>query len=586
MRETDAEFAAAISRRHFNMRRVSQAVRCPPYCASREMLSSDRGKINARRTPYDADAPIQDAVSSLHIKNQEIEWPNSGVTEQVGIPRDAKILAKGVSVSLTGSMAARALNMVSQVLIARFLGAANFGLYAIGWTLVRLLEQVNTLGLEAGVVYFGANYQRSNPPKFKGVLTQSIALSFFTGLTIGTLLYLAAPALAVHVFRKPEASAVIRAFAPVFPLYGVFFVGGGLTNLSQRMQYYAYSTMGSAVSALALLCIFFMLGWGLTGAVVATVGGIAVGALMSVYFIRGLFPAVFARQVRSEWVGSELLAFSIPVALAGLAISMLAFMDRLFVASYCTSAETGIYQAASQLSILFGIIFGAFNSIFTPMVADLHARGENQRLGELYRLCAKWRVYVCAPVFVIILFAHLDLVEALYGRVYAQAGMPLVILAAGQLFAVVAGTSQTVLTMTGRQKTVVVIVLATVLLDLALNFVLVPRFGLVGAASAAAISAVVLTLSTVTAVKIYASISLFDLRYAKSMAAALVAYGILYVLRPLEIGPPAFRLLIVAAIGLTAFSGCLIALGLDTEDWEVFEMIRSRFWPRQPLGAP
>lgn len=567
------------------MREGSRAARRRPYCSSHRMQSTERENIDSRRAAYDADAPIQEAGSSLHIENQEIEWPNDGVTEQVRVPGDAEILAKGVSVSLTGSMAARALNMAAQVLIARFLGAANFGLYAIGWTLVRLLEQVNTLGLESGVVYFGANYQRCNPAKFKGVLTQSIALSFLTGLTIGTLLYLTAPALAVHVFRKPEASSVIRAFAPAFPLYGVFFVGGGMTNLSQRMQYYAYSTIGSAVSALVLLCIFFMLGWGLTGAVVATVGGITVGALMSVYFIRGLFPAVFAKQVRSEWVASELLAFSIPVALAGLAISMLAFMDRLFVASFCTSAETGIYQAASQLSILFGIIFGAFNSIFTPMVADLHARGENQRLGELYRLCAKWRVYVCAPVFVIILFAHVELVEALYGRAYAQAGLPLVILSAGQLFAVVAGTSQTVLTMTGRQKTVVVIVLATVLLDLALNFVLVPRFSLVGAASAAAVSAVVLTLSTVTAVRMYSSISLFDMRYTKSMGATLVAYGMLYVLRPLEIGPPAVRLFIVAAISLAAFTGCLIALGLDAEDWEVFEMIRARFRRREPLGS-
>ncbi len=99
--------------------------------------------------------------------------------------------------------------------------------------------------------------------------------------------------------------------------------------------------------------------------------------------------------------------------------------------------------------------------------------------------------------------------------------MPLVILSAGQLFAVIAGTSQTMLTMTGRQKTVVVIFFATLLLDLALNFVLVPRFGLVGAACAAAVSAVVLNVSTATAVRKHASISLFDMRYAKSLGAVV-----------------------------------------------------------------
>ena len=541
--------------------------------------------IISHRTAGNAGAPIRDAGSSLHIENQEIESRNCGVAEQVRMPGDAEILAKGVGVSLTGGMAARALNMVAQVLMARFLGAADFGLYAIGWTLIRLLEHVNTLGLQAGVIYLGADYQRSSPSKFKGVLTQSIVLSFLTGCTVGTVLYLAAPALAEHVFRKPDASPVIRAFAPAFPLYAVFFVGGGVTNLSQRMQYYAYASIGSAAFALVLLCILFMLGWGLTGAVVAAVGGIAVGALMSIYFVRGLFPAVFAKEIRSEWLVSKLLAFSIPVALGGLAGSLLAFMDRLFVASFCTSAETGIYQAASQVSILFAIFFGAFDSIFSPMVADLHARRENQRLAELYHVCAKWRVYACAPFFLIVLFAPVELVEALYGSAYVKAAMPLVILSAGQLFAVIAGTSQMMLIMTGRQKTLVMILLATLPLDLALNFVLVPRFGLVGAASAAAVSAVILSVSAATAVRKQASISLFDMRYAKSFCAASVACGVLYLLRPLETGTPAVRLFIVTVISFAAFTGCMIVLGLDAEDWEVLDMIRARFWRLQPLGS-
>jgi hypothetical protein len=111
----------------------------------------------SHRTADDADAPIRDAGRSLHIEDQKIEWLNGGVAGQVRMPGDAEILAKGVSGSLTGCMAARSLNMVAQVLMARFLGAADFGLYAIGWTLVRLLEQVDTLGLDAGVIYFGAD---------------------------------------------------------------------------------------------------------------------------------------------------------------------------------------------------------------------------------------------------------------------------------------------------------------------------------------------------------------------------------------------------------------------------------------------
>lgn len=548
------------------------------------MRLSKAQNIVSRRTA-ETDAFVRDTRSSHHIEDQVIGRLNNGVAEQAKVRGDAEILAKGVTVSLTGSMAARALQIVAQVLMARVLGAANFGLYAIGWTLVRLLENVTTLGLQWGVIYFGAGYQQSSPSKFKGVLTQSIAFSFLTGLTIGAILYLAAPTLAEHVFRKPNASRVIRAFAPAFPLNAVFLVGAGMTNLSQRMQYYAYSDIASAGFALASLCIFFMLGWGLKGAVVATVGGIAVGTLMSLSFSRGLFPAVFAKGNRSEWLVSELFAYSIPLAVAGLAASLLGTMDRLFVASFCTSAETGIYQAASQLSILFALLFGAFNSIFAPMVADLHARGESQRLAELYRICAKWRAYVCAPVLLIVLFASVELVESLYGSAYVKAARPLLILSVGQLFAVIAGTSQIMLSMTGRQKTVVLIILVALLAEFALNIVLVPRFGLVGAATAAAVSAAVLNVSAAAAVRKNASISLVDMSYAKILGAAAVTCAVLFLLRPPKIGTPELRLFIVAVITLGTFTVSLIALGLDAEDWQVFDMLRARFRLPQPFGT-
>jgi O-antigen/teichoic acid export membrane protein len=535
-------------------------------------------------TAADSDAAERRMEGDLNIIDRDAERLLGGVADEFGTRGDAAILAKGASVTLTGVMAARALAMVTQILMARFLGAAGFGLYAIGWTLIRVLEAVNTLGLGTGVIYFGAEYQRNNPSRFKGVLRQSITFASLTGFSVGAGLYLLAPSLAEYVFRKPDAIPVIRAFAPAFPLYAIAFVGDGMTRLSQRMQYSAYSNIGSMASALMLFCVLFMLGWGVRGAVAATVGGIAVAALMSTYFARGLFPSLFAKEIRSEWIGRELFAFCIPVALAGLAASLLAFVDRLFVASFCSSAETGIYQAASQVSILFAIILGAFDSIFAPMVADLHARGENRRLAELYCLCVKWKLYACAPFFLIILFAPAELVGFLYGKAYAQGALPLVILSAGQIFTVIAGNSYTTLTLTGRQGTVVTITLVTLVFDLALNLLLVPRFGLVGAASSAAASALVLNLTTAKAVVRNARIPFFDVRYARSLGAVSFACLPLYTLRFLEITTPECKLFIVAAVSVAAFTGCLIALGLDAEDREVLDMIRARLRRLQPLG--
>jgi O-antigen/teichoic acid export membrane protein len=312
-------------------------------------------------------------------------------------------------------------------------------------------------------------------------------------------------------------------------------------------------------------------------AVFSTVAGIAMGALMSVCYIRLLFPTTFAKEIRPEWVGGELLAYSAPLALSALAGSMLALVDRLFIASFCTSADVGVYQVASQLSLFFVIAIGALDSIFTPMAADLHARGEKKRLGELYHVCTKWGLYIGAPAFLIVLFARAELVACAYGSSYVQAATPLVILSLGKLFLMTTAISGSMLLMTGRQKIVVALPLAVLPIDLFLNFILTRDFGLVGAAAASAISAFILNAAAIIAVWKQIGIWPFGARYLKATLAASVALGFLYILRPIPIGGPALRLLITTVTSLAAFTGALVVLGLDAEDWEILGLLQARF---------
>ena len=520
---------------------------------------------------------------AMNEASQQPKQNAIGADEGAG---DTRTLVTGASVGLTGAMAARALNMVSQVLMARFLGATSFGLYAIGWTMVRVLGSLGSLGLEAGVIYFGANYQRQ-PSKFKGAVIQSLAMPFASGAVLGAAIWFLAPPLAHHVFHKPDASTVLRLFGVALPFYTVCFVAGGVTKLSQRMQYYVYSSLAQASAALLLFCILFFLGWGLASAIFATISGFVVGALVSVCYVRRLFPVVFANDVHPRWIGSELFTYSGSVMLAGIGYNGLMFLDRFFVAAFRSSAETGIYQTASQLSIMFGILLGAFHGVFRPMVADIYARGEEKRLAELYQVCTKWTLYACLPLFLVILCAPGQLIEFVYGSAYVPAATSLVVLSASQLIMVMTAGSHTMLVMTGRQRTFVVAALACLLGDLLLSLILVPDFGLSGAAVAAAISNVALNSITVVAVRKYMGVWPVDGRLIKGCVATAVTLGVLFITRRLEIDTPAIGLLVVAFVSVAVFAGCLGAIGLDAEDWEVLWLLRNRlpllrFWAATP----
>jgi O-antigen/teichoic acid export membrane protein len=491
---------------------------------------------------------------------------------------DLDTLATGAGIGLTGAIAARALNMISQVLMARLLGAAAFGLYAIGWTLVRILGSVGTLGHEAGIIYFGANYRRE-PSRFKGAVMQSLAVPFISGTLLAIGMWFAAPVFADYVFHKPDSSSVIRLFGLALPLYTVCFVAGGITKLSQRMEYFVYSGLVQVTAALFLFCTLFFLGYGLSGAIVATASGFGVGAIVSVHYVRRLFPTAIASTVHSEWPGTELFTYSVLMMLAGIALNTQMFVDRLFVASFWSATDTGVYQAASQLSIMFGILLGAFHGIFRPMVADIYAHGDQERLAELYRVCSKWTLYASVPIFLVILCASDYLIELVYGKAYAGAATPLMILAAGQLFVIASAGSHTMLVMTGRQKIFIAISFASLLLDVLLAFALVPTYGLEGAAVATAVSNVILNSATMAAVRGYFGVWPVDGRLIKGCIAAAVTLVALFFLRQCEIGAPMLRILIVSGVSVAVFAGSLGLIGLDKEDAQVLGLLRNRLLP-------
>ena len=69
---------------------------------------------------------------------------------------DVSTLAGGASISLGGKIIGRTLAFLGDIAAARILGPDSFGLYAIGWTVLRTLSLISPLGLDQGIIYISA----------------------------------------------------------------------------------------------------------------------------------------------------------------------------------------------------------------------------------------------------------------------------------------------------------------------------------------------------------------------------------------------------------------------------------------------
>ncbi|MEZ4515847.1 MAG: oligosaccharide flippase family protein [Chloroflexota bacterium] len=195
-------------------------------------------------------------------------FPDDSITEDdTAIDR----LATGAGISLVGVGIGRGLDFAKQIAMARLLGPEAFGLYAIGWNFLRIVGILLPLGLHNGVVHFATAQWQKNDGAFKSILVRSVSISFIVSWVITGVLYILSPWITTALFKEPEFLPLFRLFLFMLPFMAALQVAAQASRISQRMQYaIASEEITQASVNLVLFFIFYLIGWQLFGAILAT----------------------------------------------------------------------------------------------------------------------------------------------------------------------------------------------------------------------------------------------------------------------------------------------------------------------------
>jgi O-antigen/teichoic acid export membrane protein len=489
-------------------------------------------------------------------------------------------LAAGAAVSILGVGVGRGLDFAKLVIMARLLGPEMFGLYALGWNFLRIIGILAPLGLHNGVVNFATRYWRVDSSAFKSIITRSVGISFAVGWIVTMILFVLAPWITAALFKEPEFLSLFRIFLLMLPFMGALRVAANASRISQRMQYaVASEEIAQASLNLVLFIAFYILGWQLFGAIVATVLSFVGAFIISIYYLARLFPNDRRAPSRKAIADRTLLVFSIPTALAGVFSVLISRVDRIFLGYFWPSSEVGVYQAAAQLSVIMALVLNAFNMILTPMIADQYNKRNMKHLEELFRINTKWGIYCVIPVVLLIVFTAEDLMSVLFGQEYIGGATALSILTLGQFVNIATGATGLMLIMTGNQTVwfrLSVIILA---INLVLNLTLIPGWGMNGAALATAITVGGLFIIGLIIVRQILHIWPYDRRYYKGLVAGLIPTVFLFGIRAFNLDPLPNLLLSGLVSGFT-FIAVLVRLGLEPEDREFIGIISKRFSSR------
>lgn len=406
------------------------------------------------------------------------------------------VLLRGATIFLAIQVVGTGLNFLLHVMLARDLGAEQYGHYAYVLSWVVTLVVLPKLGLDVAVMAFLPVYvDRKEWGLLRGLLHTSSIATVAASFAVSAIAIAAISQLGV--FEDSSLRATFWAGMAIIPIQTLSFVWASALRGMKRV--------GSSQVPLGvlypLILVIGVLIWHrlvTTPLYSATAMWMTFASSGVVLVILGmnLWSAlpVGARVAAPERALPEWRGAAVPLLVMSLLQILAARGGILIMGAFLGTTEAGIYFSADRLATLMALGAVAINSWAAPLIAELYGAGRSKELQRLVHVGTRGLVAYSVPLAVLLIaFGHRAL--GLFGPEFPRAYPALVILVVGQLAAAFVGPAGFLPTMTGHQQAASWVAAAMTVLNLGLSLVMIPTLGITGAAVASAVSLVVRSLA-------------------------------------------------------------------------------------------
>lgn len=479
---------------------------------------------------------------------------------------ESSTLARGTIVNLLGKFIGRGFHLVTQVILARFLGPFAFGLYAIGWNFLRIFGMASTLGLDNGVIHIGLkNRQKLGLSK---VVYASVIMATFSGFVIGFILFFSSSNIA-RLFDKPDLGIVIRIFSIGLPLLAGVKVASAATRATKKMKYANFiEEFVQPLTNLILFLILFSLSRKTVGAAVAGVLSFAASYFLALYYLTRVFPDKVKIQSFFSIV-SPLVIYSIPTSVTTMIGIFILLADRVLVGYFLIEEQAGIYQAVSLISVIFVSILSALKMIIAPMVAENYGSLNLKSLEYLYKTSTRWLLIISLPVFLVLLIAPKIVISILFGTEYITGYFVLKTLCVAQLIKNFGGVADQLLIMSGNQISWLKTMFWLFFAYLVTSLVLIPMKGIQGAAYSITIIFTLMSTIGVLQVKKTLGIWPFCFESIKIFLAAVFTGIILVLIERIHWASLYLEISVLSLSSVAIFLAIIYLMGLSNTDQQL-----------------
>lgn len=390
-----------------------------------------------------------------------------------------KRLAKDASLYSLSSLISRGLSLITVPLFTRVLSPADYGALDLLSILMVLAPMILGLAMDQAVARF---YLDAKDELEKKRIASTVLI--YNVLIIALLIPLAWPATAwiadVWLDGQIERGTAVMVFIYIW-IHSIFITGNNQLRYQFKSKQYAMCHIGNVLLSTALSVLFvFFLGWGVFGVIFGQSIGQLIFGLLSVYLGRESYSLLFHLPSLGK-----MLSYSLPLVPSTLSFYGMQVLDRIFLNELRELQDVGLYSMGSRLASLVNLFLMGFHGAWSPMVMKtFREEGAKEKFRTVfnYYLFTTLMILAGLSLFSEEVLIVLTTTEFIGGYVV----VPLLVLSA--VLASIAAYFTFGIQIEKKSNYRLAINVMALIINCTLNLVLIPRFGIIGAALATCLS--------------------------------------------------------------------------------------------------
>lgn len=499
------------------------------------------------------------------------------------IEKGLNLIAKSSIFVFFGILLSKLFMYLYRIIIARYYGPEIYGLFSLAIMVFGFFIAFTSLGFFDGILRYIPIYRvKKQKHKIQYLISFSSKVLLTLSIISGALLFFTSEFIALKFFNDANLILYLKILSFLIPIQILTNIYFSVIRSHERIKANAFGVnilQNLAKFIFILLFIFF----GIASSKAVSFSyllAILCGLIFAYLYCKIKLPYIFLKSYLSKdeklKVQKKLFSYSWPLIIYAIIGTLMYYLDTFLIGYFQNSYWVGIYNSAIPIAMLLILFSEIFMQMFFPLITREISSKNRVVVKELSKQITKWIFILNLPITILMLLFSGVFINLFFGSEYLPAVNALRILVLGQFFYSIGIVSNNLLLSYGKSKIILSNLIFTSIINFILNWNLIPKYGINGAAFATFISLTLLAILVISENYYFNKILPFRRKIIPIFLISLIPTMILYLISQyINVNIP-YLILLGILFMIIYFSLIFLTKSFDKNDIIVLKKILRR----------